>query len=403
MMEGARPLIFTVTLVGVAANPLIAPSLPEVVQELAAPAWTTGAIIAAVVLPSVLVAPLLGRLGDRWGRRGVLVASLVLYGGAGVVSAAAPTWELLLLARLLQGIGGAGPVALAIVLIGDHFEGRERILVLGQNAAVLTGALAVLPAVSGALAGLGSWRTPLWGFGLAWVVAAWAARSPVTDVPLGSPTLERRGIRNQLAQRRFRGSLQVSMLFFALLFGVLLTIVPVLADQEFGLSPAARGLLLGCPPAITSLVSLQAGRIAARVRGGVIVCGAAVALSAGLAITGLAPWLGVLVAGVVVLGAAEGAAIPQLQRVATESGGEQGRSLAVALFLAAARLGQSTGPLAAGLLLGALAPRSAVAVFFVASFGLVAVSLPGIRRGPPSGPRPAGEVGSGPPLRPEPR
>src|SRR5690606_9666867 len=56
--------------------------------------------LAALLLP-------LGAAGDRWGRKPVLVAGLVAFGGANVLGALAPTAELMLAARLLSGVGAA--------------------------------------------------------------------------------------------------------------------------------------------------------------------------------------------------------------------------------------------------------------------------------------------------------
>jgi MFS family permease len=72
------------------------------------------------------MAPVVGVLADRYGRRAVLVPCLVGIGTFGLISALAPTFELLLLAWLLQDIGAAGLINLAVVLIGDHWTGIER-------------------------------------------------------------------------------------------------------------------------------------------------------------------------------------------------------------------------------------------------------------------------------------
>ncbi|MGA7096438.1 MAG: hypothetical protein WB245_02600, partial [Acidimicrobiia bacterium] len=61
------------------------------------------------------------------------------------LAALAPTFNLLLLARLVQGIGSSGLVNLAVVLIGDHWSGVERTRLVGRNSAVLTIGLAGLP------------------------------------------------------------------------------------------------------------------------------------------------------------------------------------------------------------------------------------------------------------------
>src|SRR3546814_15254577 len=68
---------------------------------------------------------LIGVLADRHGRRAVVVPCLIGFGVFGLLSALAPTFNALLLLRLLQGIGSAGLINLAVVLIGDHWDRSE--------------------------------------------------------------------------------------------------------------------------------------------------------------------------------------------------------------------------------------------------------------------------------------
>jgi MFS family permease len=87
---------------------------------------TAGVFVTAGTLPGILMAPVIGVLADRYGRRAVPLSCPVRFGTFGLISALAPSFELLLLARLLQGIGAAGLINLAVVLIGDHWTGLER-------------------------------------------------------------------------------------------------------------------------------------------------------------------------------------------------------------------------------------------------------------------------------------
>ena len=79
---------------------------------------------------------------------------------------------MLLLCRLLQGVGSAGLINLAVVLIGDHWTGLERARRVGQNAAVLTVSLAVFPPIGGALTQLGGWRLAFAPYAVGFVTAA---------------------------------------------------------------------------------------------------------------------------------------------------------------------------------------------------------------------------------------
>jgi MFS transporter, ACDE family, multidrug resistance protein len=105
-------LIFAVTITGILSNSLLTANIPDILRELEQPDSRAGLLVAASPLPGVLMAPIIGVLADRYGRRQILVPCLVLFGVAGGLSAVAVDFRLLLLARFLQGVGGAGLINL---------------------------------------------------------------------------------------------------------------------------------------------------------------------------------------------------------------------------------------------------------------------------------------------------
>ncbi len=139
------PLIYALTITGVLANTLVAPVVPDILDDLGVSQSSAGLVLSAATLPGIVLAPVIGVLADRFGRREVLIPCLVLFGVAGTLNALAPSFTVLLILRFMQGIGSAGLVNLAVVLIGDHWEGVDRARTMGHNAAALTTALAILP------------------------------------------------------------------------------------------------------------------------------------------------------------------------------------------------------------------------------------------------------------------
>ncbi|MEZ5215938.1 MAG: MFS transporter [Ilumatobacteraceae bacterium] len=133
------------TITGILANTLISPNIPDILADLGQPKSRAGLLVGIGPLPGVVVAPIIGILADRLGRRRVLVPCLVVFGVFGLVAAAAPDFGVMLVARFLQGVGSAGLINLGIVLIGDHWDGMERTRLVGRNAAVLTICLATVP------------------------------------------------------------------------------------------------------------------------------------------------------------------------------------------------------------------------------------------------------------------
>lgn len=114
------------------------------------------ALVASAGFAGVFLGALIGgRLADRYGRRGVIQTTLVLFGIGSLLSAAAPTFELLLAARVIAGIGLGGELPVIPTLIAElaprAARGRYGVLlgpfwVLGALAAGLL-AVFVLPSV----------------------------------------------------------------------------------------------------------------------------------------------------------------------------------------------------------------------------------------------------------------
>ena len=103
----------------------------------------------------LIAAPLLvasGVLGDRLGRKRMLIAGMVVFGLASVAATFAPTAELLIAARALLGVGGAMIMPPTMSIIRDVFRDREeRVRAVGIWSAVSAGGAAVGPLIGGFL------------------------------------------------------------------------------------------------------------------------------------------------------------------------------------------------------------------------------------------------------------
>ncbi len=152
-------IIFSITLMAVLGVASITLAFPMVAQELNIPTQDVGLLITIFTFPGVLLTPILGILADRWGRKTVLIPSLMLFGIAGGTCTFARDFNILLALSFFQGIGAASLASLNITLIGDLYSGRERATAMGYNASVLSVGTASYPALGGALAMLG-WYYP---------------------------------------------------------------------------------------------------------------------------------------------------------------------------------------------------------------------------------------------------
>ncbi len=354
------PLIFSITITGILANTLVGPAIPDILDAFDQPDSRAGVFVAAGTLPGIAMAPIIGVLADRVGRRAVLVPCLVAFGLFGLLSALAPSFEVLLALRLAQGLGSAGLINLAVVLIGDHWSGLDRARLVGQNAAVLTTSLAIFPPLGGLLTELGGWRLSFAPYGVGLVTALLIFRRLDPARPAGGVTLRTQlgGARTAVRHRDVLGSISIGFVIFMLIFGLFLTALPLHLEREFGLGPGLRGLVIAAPALTSTVAALRLGRLRARFGAVGLLTGASVLFTAAFAIIGLAGTLPVLVAGAMLYGAGEGVFIPTLQAVVAGASPPAQRGAVVAVWVGAARAGQTVGPLATAGVYGAIGTGS---------------------------------------------
>lgn len=358
---GHRPppliLIFTITATGLLANSLITPAVPDIVEDLGASqgSWN-GILVAAGAVPGILVAPAVGVLADRYGRRPVLLACLTVFGVFGTLGALAPSLIVLAGLRVLQGAGGAGLVNLAVVVISDNWSGVERARLIGINAAVLTASVAVFPAVGGAIADALGWRWIFVCYGGALLTAAAVARWLQDHAVLSGDALATTFRRAIAVSRRLTVApwLVAGTIAFVAIFGLMLVALPNHLDTTFGQSAGARGRVLAVPALGSTLAALTLGRLRRRWRAESLVTVGLALFAVTFVVIGFADRLVAVVAVTALYGLGEGISIPSLQDLVASRAPDDLRGSVLALWVGFARLGQTVGPLVVGVIIGAV-------------------------------------------------
>jgi EmrB/QacA subfamily drug resistance transporter len=136
-------------------------ALPQVRGDIGASAEQLQWMLNAYLLTISVLVVTAGRLGDMFGRKKAFLIGMVLFGLGSVVSALAGDPDVLILGRILQGIGGAPMLALSLAIVVNVFPEKEVPKALGVWAAVSSSALAIGPLVGGALVEL-DWRVIFW-------------------------------------------------------------------------------------------------------------------------------------------------------------------------------------------------------------------------------------------------
>jgi len=134
------------------------PSLPLIEADLRAPQTEAAAVIAIFIAGFSSAPILVGPLADRFGRKAVMSAGLVLFTLSAAASVLAPSIRALLAFRLVQGASAGAVGILPRAIIRDLFEGREARLQLAAVSIVFSVAPLIAPSLGAAILFFGSWR-----------------------------------------------------------------------------------------------------------------------------------------------------------------------------------------------------------------------------------------------------
>jgi EmrB/QacA subfamily drug resistance transporter len=138
-------------------------AIPRIITDLkitpSAAEWVNSSY--ALVFAAALIT--LSRIGDIIGQRRMYIVGTTVFAAASVLAALAPTGELLIAARLLQGLGGAAMAPSTQSIVNATFRGKDRAIAFAIYGSVIGGMAALGPVIGGWLTTNASWR---WAFGV---------------------------------------------------------------------------------------------------------------------------------------------------------------------------------------------------------------------------------------------
>lgn len=254
-------VILLITIISIMGVSTVLPALPEIEKVFSLTTTEVGLILTVFTLPGVFLAPLAGIIVDKYGRKSVLIPSLLLFGCSGVACAFAPSYSFLLVLRSIQGIGLSALNLLTNILITDMYKGKERTKMLGYNAMVLGFGTGCMPFIGGILAEF-DWRFPFLASGIAIPVAIVSLY--IHYVPIARVSSLRTYYQEA---KQAIASLQVAYLFllafgiFLIVYGPIATYYPLYASASFSLSPLWIGITYSAFALTTAIATFLLPRL----------------------------------------------------------------------------------------------------------------------------------------------
>lgn len=290
-------LLAAVTATGPFALHALSPALPAISAGFGVSAAAAQLLLSLSLVAMAVATLAWGPLSDRYGRRPVLLAGLLMATAGSAMAALAPTLGVAVVGRLLQAAGAAAGMVLARAVAQDVFGSARAAAVIGQITAVMVAAPMVAPTVSGLIVASADWRGVFWMTAalcaalVLWTRLALPETAPSAPAARGPGALLR-GFAEVGGRRsfwRYAGYASCSLAGFY----YFVAITPYVMREAFGQGPAAYGLYFIMLSGTFMVTNFLAGPVGARFGGErMLVAGALMslcgpAISAGLLLSGI--------------------------------------------------------------------------------------------------------------------
>ncbi|HEY4551762.1 MAG TPA: MFS transporter [Bacillaceae bacterium] len=344
------PLIMTL------GNSMLIPLLPSMERELGITKLQSSYIIMVYSVVAIILIPIAGFLSDKFGRRKVIIPSLILAGIGGLISGWA-SWKIgspfsvILMGRVLQGIGAAGAAPIVLPLVGDMFKREKEVsTTLGVIETSNTLGKVLSPILGALLAGV-VWFLPFFAIPvlclISIVLIILNVKKPKGDkheLSFGRFVKNTKGIFKEHWKWLFSIFIIGAILMF-ILFGLLFYLSSILED-DYGFDGIKKGFLLAIPLAALCIASFTAGKMIKdslrRMKWitffGLILAGSAVAA------TMLSDKFMYLLSVFLICGVGIGASLPCLDSILTQSIKKEMRGTITSIFSSMRFLGVAAGP-----------------------------------------------------------
>lgn len=256
-----------VLLAGIAAMNMsvFLPSLPAMAAHFQADYSVMQLAVSGYLGVTAALQLVIGPISDRYGRRPVILGCLAIFLVATLGCMFAPSVEVFLVFRMMQGVVAVGLV-LSRAVVRDMYPMNEAASMIGYVTMGMALVPMVAPMIGGALDQAFGWRAAfifLFLSGASILAMAWADQGETAETRPTSFAAQVRDYPELLTSRRFWGYVAASAFASGAFFGFLGG-APLVASEVFGLSPLWAGIGFGAPAIGYAVGNFLSGRYSAR-------------------------------------------------------------------------------------------------------------------------------------------
>ncbi|RXI98670.1 MFS transporter [Anaerobacillus alkaliphilus] len=344
------PLVMTL------GNSMLIPVLPTIEKELNISSLQVSMIITVYSVVAIILIPIAGYLSDQYGRKLIIIPSLTLAAIGGLISGWA-SWQIddaygiIIIGRLLQGIGAAGAAPIVMPLVGDIFT-DEKDVSNGLGVIETSNTFGkVLSPILGAVLAAVVWYMPFFAFPVFCLVSIVMMIFLVKNPPVSSkpPKLNVfiRSIKNIFKNegRWLYSVFVIGCICMFVLFGVLFYLSTML-EERHNIDGIKKGIILAIPLAALCLSSYVTGKTIGKEKMKmkiVTVVGLVILTIANFSVA-FTKDIYVLLTAMFASGVGIGFALPSLDALVTEGIAKEERGTITSIYSSMRFVGVALGP-----------------------------------------------------------
>ncbi|MED4650091.1 MFS transporter [Bacillus pseudomycoides] len=260
----------SVPLVMTLGNSMLIPILPTLEKKLHISSFQVSMIITIYSIVAIVLIPIAGYLSDRWGRKMVMVPSLLIAAIGGAITGWV-SWKVenpyvwILIGRAIQGIGAAGAMPVVIPCVGDLYKDEKQVSTgLGIIETSNTFGKVLSPILGSALAAV-VWFLPFWAIPVLCAVAIILllllvkAKKQENQAPPFKEFIQSIGSTFQEKGRWLVAIFALGAIIMLILFGILFYLSTIL-EEKYNIHGVWKGCILAIPLLVLSISSYMAGK-----------------------------------------------------------------------------------------------------------------------------------------------